>query len=269
MKSNDRSLLSGLLLIGMGLLFLLTNLGLIGPIGGAIWALLFGIGGVGFLGVYMRDRAHWWALIPGCALLGLGALVGYGALLPGAPTTWGGSLFLGAISLSFWLIFLLHREQWWALIPGGTLLTLAAIAGLDQRMVGEQAGALLFYGLGLTFGLVYLTSWSGARRSWALIPAGIMLVMGLIIQASFGAVLDVAWPVALIAAGLYMGLRTLIANRAPLPAGPAAPAPMPPADPLVHVERLVNDAVERTPVTDAHEELADHDTEEPNTKEAV
>lgn len=245
MKPNHRPLLAGLLLIGAGLLMLLANLGVIASAGGLLWGLLFALGGGAFLSIYVRDQQHWWSLIPGCTLLGLGALVGLQELMPALAGPWGGALFLASISLGFWLIALTRREQWWAIIPGGALLSVAAIAGLSNTLGGEQSGALLFYGLALTFGLVYLTGRAPERRTWALLPAAVLLVMGVIIQASFGVALDYIWPLALIAFGVYLGYRALSAPKAepaPLPAAPPAPA-----DSLQHVEQMVNAAVDRVP----------------------
>lgn len=78
MKRTNAPLLWGALLILAGIFFLLQNFGLIdlGALWGGFWALAFLAGGVAFLVVFMRNSEQWWALIPGCALLGLGALIG-------------------------------------------------------------------------------------------------------------------------------------------------------------------------------------------------
>jgi hypothetical protein len=238
MRPNYRPLVAGLLLIGAGLLMLLANLGVLASVGGLIWGLLFAFGGGAFLSIYVRDQQHWWSLIPGCTLLGLGALVGLQELLPALAGPWGGALFLASISLGFWLIALTRREQWWAIIPGGALLSVAAIAGLGSTLGGESSGAMLFFGLALTFGLVYLTGRAPDRRTWALFPAAVLLVMAVIIQASFGVALGYIWPLALIAFGIYLGYRAL---RGPPAIAAAPPAPI---DSLQHVERLVNEAAE-------------------------
>ena len=67
----------GVLLLVAGGLLLLQNLGIFTPtISGAIWAPLFGLGGMAFLLVFIFNREQWWALIPGMTLLGLAVLVG-------------------------------------------------------------------------------------------------------------------------------------------------------------------------------------------------
>jgi hypothetical protein len=75
MRRTDTNVVVGLLLAGAGILFLLLNLGLLRPAEDAIWTVLFILGGAAFLAAYGRDRARWWALIPGFVLLSLGALI--------------------------------------------------------------------------------------------------------------------------------------------------------------------------------------------------
>lgn len=265
MKPNQRPLVIGLLLIGAGLLMLLANLGVIASASGLIWGLAFALGGGTFLGIFARDQEQWWSLIPGCTLLGLGTLVGLQGLVPALAGPWGGALFLSSISLGFWLIALLRPAQWWAIIPGGALLSLAAVAGLSSRAGGERAGALLFYGLALTFGLVFLTSRAAERRTWALFPAGVLLAIGLIIQASLGAALGYVWPLALIALGIFLAYRSLATPGARPPVPPATPpVPTEPIDTMQHVEWLVNRATERTAA-----EPAEHELPEAEHKEVV
>jgi hypothetical protein len=214
MRRTDTNVVVGLLLAGAGILFLLLNLGLLSPAEDAIWTVLFILGGAAFLAAYGRDRARWWALIPGFVLLSLGALIGLSAFVPAFDERWGGSLVLGGIGLSFWAVYLNDRAHWWAIIPGGVLLTLATIAGLSDYVPGEQIGGILFLGLALTFGLVYLLPFGEARQRWAIYPAAVLLIMALLIMASVGQVINLLWPLALILAGLYIAYRTLRVRHA-------------------------------------------------------
>jgi len=257
MKRLEASFIAGLLLIGAGLLFLLTNLGVIGSAIATLWALIFVLCGGAFLRVYTNDHARWWALIPGCTLLGLGVLIGLDQFDLVGAGTWGGALFLGAISLGFWLVYLTGPARWWAIIPGGTLLTLAAIAGLSDRWPGTDLGWLFFLGLALTFGLVYLDPTAGRRRTWALYPAVGLAAMALLVMASLGSTLNILWPIVMILAGLYLGYRAL---RAPAsPSLPMMPAPAP--DDMRHVEQLINTAVaqDEAPAGDTDQPIAEPD----------
>lgn len=203
-----------LLLIGAGIVFLLDSLELV-EFGALLWAAAFVVAGLIFLSVFFLDREQWWALIPGFVLLSLGGLIGTGELLPGLEGGWMGALFLGGIGLPFWVLFLMRRDFWWAIIPGGVLWTVALISGLSETLPGEISGGILFLGIGLTFAVVSLVPTPEGRMKWALIPAGIMLLLGVIVMASTGGELFAyLWPAAFIIAGLYLLVRSVLTRRA-------------------------------------------------------
>lgn len=204
MKRVDRYLIEALVLIGLGILFLLQNLGILGGVAGLIWALAFTAGGVAFLVVFLRNSGNWWAAIPGSTLLGIGALIGLDELIPAHAGSWGGALVLGMISLGFWLVYLTGRQRWWAVIPGGVLLTLAAVASLTENTSGMDLGWVFFLGLGLTFGLVAMLPTPDGHMRWALIPAAIMMAMALLILAVAEPIFNVLWPLLLIVGGIAL-----------------------------------------------------------------
>jgi hypothetical protein len=204
---NDRArIIVGGLLVGGGLLFLLDNLGLF-TIGPLLWGALLALAAAGFLVVFLGNRQHWWALIPGMTLAGIAAIIFLGELAPGIAEVLSGVLILGSISLSFWVIYGMDRQNWWAVIPGGTLATLALITVISERWGGELIGGLLFLGLGLTFLLVYLLPTPHGRMTWAIFPAGGLLLTGVIVSASTTSLLNFVWPLALILGGLFLILR--------------------------------------------------------------
>lgn len=196
-----------ILLIVVGILLLLQNLGILVSVVALIWSLIFGIGGLIFLYMFLANRTQWWAIIPGFALLGLAALIALDEFLPRVGDALGGTIFLGGIGLAFWVIYFLNREHWWAVIPGGVMFTVALVAGLDSVFEGAETGGVLFLGLGLTFGLLSLLPTPQGRMRWALIPAAVLLVMGLLITAATTGVLDFLFAAALILAGLYLLFR--------------------------------------------------------------
>jgi hypothetical protein len=209
MKRTDTNILVGLMLLGAGILFLLLNLGLLGPAEAAIWAAVFAAGGGAFLAVFWRDRAHWWALIPGFVLLSIGTLIGLNEYVPSFDEAWGGALVLGGISLSFWMIYLTDRLRWWAVIPGGVLLSVTTLVILSAQFPGQELSWVIFLGMALTFGLVYLLPAGEGRNRWAIYPAGVLLVMALLLMAMMGQAINILWPIALILAGLYIAYRRL------------------------------------------------------------
>jgi hypothetical protein len=210
-ESKMRSTLNvlwGLLLVFAGALFLLDNLGLI-EVRGAIWGVMIGVGGFAFLSVYLADREHWWAIIPGMTLLGVAALILMGSYFPRMTDRWGGSFVMGSIGLAFLIIYLAKREFWWALIPAGVMGTLAAVIGLSDILPGIETGGIFFLGLGLTFAVVALIPNPQGSMKWAYIPAGILGGIGLLILIAWTAVINYLWALGLIAVGLFLLLRAI------------------------------------------------------------
>jgi hypothetical protein len=206
-RRADGRAIAGLLLLAIGVLLLLQNLGVPSVLSSVLLAIFFGLAGVAFLALFLTSADNWWAAIPGFALLSLGTLIGMQSVDPRLGSQWGGSLFLGGIGLGFWAVYAARRENWWAIIPGGVLLTLAVVAG-EGRGAGREVGGIFFLGLGLTFGLVYLLPNPAGRMSWALIPALVLLVLGISITAAAPEVFGGLWPLLLILAGLYLLYRS-------------------------------------------------------------
>ncbi len=208
MKSFDLRIVFGGLLVVAGVLSLLDALGIIRGAFTWLWAAVLGVGGFAFLALFALNRAQWWALIPGMSLLSITALLAVTQLTPRGGEQWGGAVVLGGIGLSFWLVYLARREHWWAIIPGGVLITLAVVAGIDNADTRLASGGVFFFGLGLTFLLVALLPNPHGRMYWAFIPGGILLAMGVFITAAAEKWLGYLWPVALIILGLFLVYRT-------------------------------------------------------------
>lgn len=207
MKWLESRVLWGTLLILGGVMFLLQNLGLF-EFGDLFWALLLGLAGVFFLSVYLQNRANWWALIPGFTLFGVASLIALTRLAPRLADNWGGSVVLGGIGLAFVAVYLAERSNWWAIIPAGVMLTLAAVAGLDETFAGIETGGIFFLGLGSTFALVALLPSHQGQMRWAWIPAAVLMLMGLLIMAAAEDLIGILWPLVLIVGGGYLILRT-------------------------------------------------------------
>ncbi len=196
----------GLLLILGGMLFLLENLNII-SISGLFWAILFVLAGLAFLSTFYSDRSAWWAIIPGVILFGLGVFIAMNELAPGFSGVVGGAIFLGTISLAFWLVYLANRANWWAIIPAGVMATLAIIAGLGELAPGMELGGLFFFGLGLTFALLGVLPQHAGNLRWAFIPAGIMIIFGVLITAAAANLINYVFPALMILGGIYLLFR--------------------------------------------------------------
>ncbi|HZW04128.1 MAG TPA: hypothetical protein VFF68_09390, partial [Anaerolineaceae bacterium] len=176
------------ILVGAGLilagLFSLLDVLDILDVGSLGWALLFLGGGAAFLYVLAVNRStYWWAAIPGFALLGLGLTIGVEELAPRLSDVLGGMFFLGSLALAFWIVYILNRSFWWAVIPAGVLTTLALVAGAEGLLGDSRADWVFFLGLAATFGILSLLPVNGGQRmSWPLWPAGALLVLAIFLM---------------------------------------------------------------------------------------
>ena len=159
------------------------------------------------------------ALIGGLILIFGGALALVGQVV---PDSWGvgfGLLVLLGLGLAFHIAGLLTREAGW-FIPGGILtgigVGIALVDGPLARLIpagllpGDEGGLFMLAFAGGWFLITLLTAlFSDETHWWPLIPGGIMLLIGLAagFGSIFGTVLSLVgnlWPIALIAAGLYV-----------------------------------------------------------------
>jgi len=213
MKRFDARNIGAILLIVAGALLLFQNVGILESVVALVWALLIAAGGLVFLYLFLTGRErYWWAIIPGFALLGAAALIILDQFFPRVGSDLGSMILLGGLGLAFFVIYFQKREYWWAIIPGGVLVTLALIAGLDPFFEGDEMGGLLFVGLGLTFGVLYFLPTPHGRMKWAIFPAGVLLAMGLLITVAAIGGSDLLFAVALIVVGLYLLFRIFVSR---------------------------------------------------------
>ncbi len=204
MRRFDFRTIFGASLILLGGLMLLEKLNIIQGASGIFWGLIFLAGAAIFLMVLLQDpQNRWWAIFPAAALGGMGGA----AILPDTFSGWGGGIFLGTLGLGFFVVYLINRAHWWAIIPGGVLLTLASVTTLTEfeTFKAVNTGSIFFIGLGFTFLLVALLPNPQGETRWAYIPAIALVLMGGLLgtQATTGLV-GYVWPTALILAGLLV-----------------------------------------------------------------
>lgn len=203
MKWPILRVLWGLLFILAGILFLLNSIGTI-TIGDFQWAIILGIGGLGFLSVFIADRNHWWALFPAFGLLIGGTVLFLENAFPALPDDFVGAIAMGGIGLAFLLIFLRNFTNWWALIPAGVLISSAAALLISGFAPELESGGVFLIGLGLTFALIGLVPTEQGRMRWAFIPALVLLVIGSLILLASINLFTLIWPLGLIALGLLI-----------------------------------------------------------------
>jgi hypothetical protein len=196
------------LVIG-GVLLLLDTFGIFK--GGALfWTIVSVVAGLLFLSLFITNRENWWALIPGIIFLAIAAMVGLNSFVPGfSETNYSGTIILGGIALSFLLVYIARRSNWWAIIPAGVMATIAIVAILDSNTSNIASGGMFFLGLGITFALVAILPGTEGQMRWAWIPAAILGLMGLLILIAAEELINYIWPSALIFAGLLLICRSL------------------------------------------------------------
>lgn len=214
MKINWR-IIVGVAMVVLGGLALLQAFGILPTQGSLMLLLLAGIfiaGGLAFLYVLIANRENWWAAIPGFTLLGLGGLILTGEFLPVFAERFGAALFLGSISLAFWIVFAMRPSYWWAIIPAGALISIAIVTFIPESAAFETGGLILL-GLAATFGVVGLVKVGEKRQTWPWIPAGILFLVGVLTIFSNTRFMVYTWPAVLIALGLYFLLRAVIRRQ--------------------------------------------------------
>lgn len=195
----------GILLILAGVLLGLQQFGYLGgTVGDALFTGLWTLGAVYFGNIFLQNRTQWWfALI--ALVLGSWAVSGIlDLLVPNLGMDVGGAIFLGAIGAGFILAYTRDRSNWWAIIPAGVLFTLAVIALIDDLPgLPFESGALLFFGIALTFLALSFISVDGQRFSWALIPAAVLFAFGLFVGFGEEESWNLIWPGMIILVGAY------------------------------------------------------------------
>ncbi len=215
-RNNDNrssSLMWGIFLALAGIGLLLFNLGTFTRYEPYIQfgaAGLLGLFAFGFFGSYLSDLSHWWRLIPGWTLIALAAMVYLSTLPELDQRVTAGALF-GGQAIAFVHVYLLDRAQrWWAIIPGGSMLTLGGTIALSSRTEDPVVlGTALFVGMGAVFFLLYLL---GRRQQlwWTLIPGSVFVVFGLFLLSVGRSEQNLIlrwWPVLLLLLGGWLSWR--------------------------------------------------------------
>jgi len=186
----------------------LSSIGVEGEWMGALFMLAVALP---FWVIYFSNRsANWWAIIPGGVLLAI-------SLIPllvveAFSGELFGAVFMAMLGLVFLLVYLSRREQWWAIIPAGSMLTIGAVVALSTVQFGSMfsesiIGGAFFAGLALTFGALWLLR-SQHETEWAKFP-GIALAAVALISLVVGTNANLVFPILLLGVGVWLLVRTL------------------------------------------------------------
>jgi hypothetical protein len=199
-------IVGGIVLIAAGVILLLENFELIEIPWQTLIGIVFGLGGIVFLLVFILNKVNWWAIIPGFVLIAIGTFFFMDQYGKAFSDSWGGLVFLGLIGLAFLVIFITHTQHWWALFPAGVLITLGAISSMPDTPL---RGGIFFLGLALTFFLVYILPKPAGKLKWALYPAGVLILVGLAAILQAENLFNYVWPAALLLVGGYFVYQAL------------------------------------------------------------
>ena len=207
MKSATTIIITGIVLMTVGVMLLLDQLGVVES-SAYVPALIFAAVGMVFIFLFIRNRGNWWAAIPGSVFLGLAAVIAATQLTGGGAGAAFLFMFMGA---GFGAVYLREPANWWALIPCGVMFTLAVIVALPQELQGTPVAAVLFLGLAATFGSLSLVPVRGSghtgRMKWPLIPAAVLALLGAVFAFQATELLiavDFAVPAVMILAGIVL-----------------------------------------------------------------
>ncbi len=215
MKTVSWRALVGVLLILFGSIALLQALDVIslqGNLATWIFTAIFILAGLIFLYVLLQaPKSNWWAAIPGCTLAGLGVMMAL-VNIPNFIEEIGVGIFLASIGLSFIIILLIQRTFWWAIIPGGVMISIALLVGLSF-IEAFNSPWLMFFGFAATFAAIALyTRQPGEKFHWAWIPALVFVVLGGLMGLNKFELLKFILPAALLVGGGYFIWRSLKAG---------------------------------------------------------
>ena len=192
------------------MLFLAMVLLLVDNVGGEwIGTMFLFLIGLTFFAVYWNNRTRWWALLVAYIMFVLSlapAMSSFG----GDTAAYYGAIFLFAVALPFFVVYFRTEDNWWAIIPAGSLTAIAlvaaaAVAGwINGDTQGGYTAAFLMGAVTVTFAVVWLRN----GMQWA---KGVTIVLSVLTVASvfLAAYTEIFWPVALIISGGYLLYTTM------------------------------------------------------------
>ena len=211
MQSRNRSLVWGILLILFGAALLIE---VYVDLTAWMWVAILAVGGAAVYGVYLMDRSQWALLIPAYVLWVVAlmvALITLDVLRDEAIATY----VLASIALPFLAVYARDREKWWALIPAYAMLAVGVMVGLIGLGVLDDLliPAYVMFAVAIPFFVVYMRN---RELWWALVPGGIMGVIGLAFLLAEGAVAYIG-PIALVLVRAWIIVRQFRAKEPPAP----------------------------------------------------
>jgi hypothetical protein len=175
-----------------------------------LWAIVLAVAAVVLFAVWLvanHDRpwkAPWAPLISAYVLAAVAVLVAM-TQVDLLDDLWIAPYVLAAIALPFLIAYVRDRKQWWALIPAYVLLAIGLMVFLtDGEFISDELVApYVLFVIAIPFFVVFVRN---TQNWWALIPGGILAVIGLSFLIAQAAV-EYIGAVVLVAAGVWIVVR--------------------------------------------------------------
>jgi hypothetical protein len=130
--------------------------------------------------VFLFDnKKNWWALLPAWATVALALIISVSEIWT-RPMV--GALVIWSVALPFIVIFFRYRIHWWATIPGFFVILAGTMVLLVNHSPEETIGTFVLLVLAFPFFAIYFF----ARNWWAIIPAGILTTLALLVPFAIG-----------------------------------------------------------------------------------
>jgi hypothetical protein len=165
------------------------------------WVIVLMLAGLSIMALFLTNRREGWLLIPSYVLLAIAGLIFLTEtyILVGNFVAF---YVLAAVGFPFLVVFLRDHEQWWALIPAYVLFAVGLMVVLiGMRVLTDMlVPAYIMFAIAIPFFVVFARN---SENRWALIPGGIMAIIGFSFMIAESAVQYVT-PVVLIIVGVWI-----------------------------------------------------------------
>ncbi len=199
-----------------------------------IWIIVLAAAGLGAFALYLVDRSDWSMLLTAYVLWAITLLILF--VTSNILRDEGIAFYvLLVIALPFLGVFYRDRRLWWALIPAYVLLVVAVMIGLIGLGVLDDllVPSYIMFAIAIPFFVVYARD---RKLWWALIPGGVLAVIGLAFlfaEAAF----EYIGALVLVVVGLGMLARVFIRREPDGKVGPPDEPAMTGPESDVHGER--------------------------------
>ncbi len=217
MKSKLPGLIAGLCLITVGALVMLHNYYIIDLRAEYVIAAIFFVVGICFFFKYLVDRDQLWAMILGTILIFVSFAIYVG------NTYWIDDAYIGVAVLylagmAFLIGYLNKPNVWGVLIPAGGCFSVGTLVLYEETRLLPyfvETPTILFIGMFLTFGLLFIMRTETRKTGWAIFPALGCLFVAAIIEFSHYAYFfqDFVFPTILIVVGGFIVFKSMLNKK--------------------------------------------------------